>query len=89
MKAQGTQYPVDYEGIEEHRKVIDYAVQNGLIGSEVQIQSRNGKVATVTLLGFLFDHGSLMGAVRFSLQPAMVQPVHYSRIVQLDPVWKE
>jgi hypothetical protein len=88
MKTQGTQYPVDYEATDEHKKILDYAEKHNLIGSEVQIRSRSDdKQSTVTLLGFWFECGSLMAVVRFSFMPAMVYPIHYSRIVELEPTW--
>jgi len=87
MTLQGTQHPVDYEAIDAHKKILAYAEEQNLVGSEVQVRVRVDNIATVTLLGFLFDDGSLMGIVRFSSDPVLVHPVHYSNIVQLDPTW--
>jgi len=90
MTIQGTQYPADYVTIDAHKKVLAYAEEHNLVGSEVQIRSRSDdKLSTATLLGFWFEDGSLMAVVRFSFMPAMVYPIHYSRIVELEPTWKE
>jgi len=77
------------------KKVTEYAVKYNLVGSEVRMKIRdtltldNDKTIPVILLGFLFEHGSLAVVVREPAEECMVHAIHYSKIVELDPTWKE